>query len=95
MPGKRGAKKILDFFTKAKNKTKNALKEIKYQVRDKGTIRDMRWKKSNPEGYHYNMIRKNKPYSGTGSNQFGGEQVVNHKGMKVPGMYKDGKEKRY
>ena len=88
MPGKLG-KKILELFKKGTKKTKNTLKEIKYNVRDKGTVRDMRWKEKNPEGYHYNMIRKNKPYSGTGSNQFGGEQVVNSKGMKVPGMYKN------
>jgi hypothetical protein len=69
------------------------LNEMVYKIRDKGTIRDMRWKHSNPEGYHYNIIRKNKPFSGTGSNQFGGEQVVNSKGMKVPGMYKDGGRK--
>ena len=27
--------------------------------------------------------------------KYGGSQVVNHKGMKVPGMYKDGGAKRY
>ena len=27
--------------------------------------------------------------------QYGGSQVVNHKGMKVPGMYKDGGAKKY
>ena len=89
MPGKLG-KKIAELFKKGTKKTKDVLKEIKYNVRDKGTIRDMKWKERNPEGYHYNMIRKNKPYSGTGSNQYGGEPVFNKKGMRVPGMVQDG-----
>jgi len=88
MPGK-FLKRIAQSLKKGPKKIKDLAKEVKYQVRDKGTVRDMKWKKSNPEGYHYNMIRKNKPYSGTGSNQLGGEQVVNSKGMKVPGMYKN------
>ena len=48
MPGKLG-KKIAQLFKKGTKKTKDVLKEIKYNVRDKGTIRDMKWKERNPE----------------------------------------------
>ena len=62
------------------------LNEMVYNIKDKGTIRDMRWKATNPEGYHYNMIRKGKPFSGK---QHGGP-VFNSKGMRVPVMVQDG-----
>ena len=41
------------------------------------------------------MIRKGKPFSGTGSNKYGGEPIYNHKGMKVPGMRMGGNPSKH
>ena len=69
-------------------KVKNVLGEAKYQVFDKGTIRDWKWQRDNPEGFHWNMIRKGRDYDGGNTRKKHGGPVYNHKGMKVPGMRK-------
>tara|TARA_Y100000361_G_scaffold35775_1_gene30210 strand:+ start:7392 stop:8342 length:951 start_codon:yes stop_codon:yes gene_type:complete len=82
--------KALSGAKKGLNKLKNAAAEVKYQLFDKGTIRDWKWQESDRAGFHWNMIRKGRDYDGGNTRKQHGGPVFNEKGMKVPGMRQDG-----
>jgi hypothetical protein len=81
-PPKKGA------VSRAIEKLRSGAAEVKYQLFDKGTIRDWKWQRDNPEGYHWNMIRKGRDFDGGNTRKQHGGPIYNHKGMKVPGMRK-------